>query len=333
MPLNGIANSRGVRYLLPEAGTCSYGGGHPRHVVSHTVTSVTPPKLASLPAERAQLEYSSRSLIFAKDGVRLLRAWGPPEAPWVLSVEPASARWRVEAWGADPPTARAAARALFSLDHPLEEFYRCVRSDPVLRGTERRFRGLRIPRDAHVYEALIHSILGQQLSVRAANTMKERLLETTQAFLEAGGVEVPRVPTPKELRALGLAGLRSTGLSGVKSRSLLSLAASVEDRTLPSDDLAVQPLSAAVEALDRLPGVGRWTAENALLRGVGRTDVFVAGDLGVRVALEEYGVVPRSAPEAAARAWADARYPGWGSYATLYLWRKLVADRAASDSG
>jgi DNA-3-methyladenine glycosylase II len=302
-------------------------------VVGHTVTSLTPPRLASLPAERAQLEYSSRSLIFAKDGARLLRAWGPPDAPWVLSVEPAASRWRVEAWGADGPAARAAARALFSLDHPLEEFYRLTRSEPILRGTDRRFRGLRIPRDAHVYEALIHSILGQQLSVRAANTMKERLLESTGAFLEAGGVEVPRVPTPNEVRSLGLAGLRSTGLSGVKSRSLLALAASVGDGSGPSDDLGSVPLEVAIEHLDRLPGVGRWTAENALLRGVGRTDVFVAGDLGIRVALEQYGVLPRSAPEPKARAWADARYPGWGSYATLYLWRKLIADRAAEGTG
>jgi len=302
-------------------------------VVYHSVTSVTPPKLASLPAERAQLEYSSRSLVFAEDGGRLLRAWGPPNAPWVLSVEPSTTRWRVEAWGADPPTARAAARALFSLDHRLEEFYRLVRAERVLCGTERRFRGLRIPRDAHVYEALIHSILGQQLSVRAANTMKERLLERTCAFLEAGGLEVPRFPTPKELRTLGLAGLRSTGLSRVKSRSLLALAGSVEAGTGPSDDLDSRPLCEAVEHLDALPGVGRWTAENALLRGVGRTDVFIAGDLGIRVALEEYGVLPRSAAEPRARAWADAHYPGWGSYATLYLWRKLVADRAAAESG
>ncbi len=46
-----------------------------------------------------------------------------------------------------------------------------------------------------------------------------------------------------------------------------------------------------------------------------------------------YGAVPRSAPEEAARAWAGARYPEWGSYATLYLWRKLVADRFGRETG
>jgi len=298
-----------------------------------TVTWVTPPPLASLPVEREQLEYSSRSIVFAEDGDRLLRAWGPPDDPWLLSVAPKGARWRVEAWGADAPAARSAARELFSLDHRLEEFYRLVRREPTLKGTDRRFRGLRIPRDAHVYEALLHSILGQQISVRAANSMKKRLLERTGAFLEVEGLEVPRVPTPKELRSLTLPGLRSVGLSRVKSRSLLAIASSVEDGTIPSKELSSLPLESAVESLDRLPGVGRWTAENVLLRGVGRTDVFVAGDLGVRVALEEYGVLRRSASEEKARAWAERYYPGWGSYATLYLWRKLVADRAAAESG
>lgn len=298
-----------------------------------TVTSIAPPRLASFPAERAQLEYSSRSIVFAEDGDRLLRSWGTPEKPWVLAVEPKGERWRVEAWGADRRAARAAVRSLFSLHHPIEKFYRLVRAEPTLRGTDRRFRGLRVPRDAHVYEALLHAILGQQLSVRAATTMKERLLERTGAFLEAGGVEVPRVPTPSELRSLGVAGLRSTGLSGAKSRSLLALATAVEDGSLPSEELASLPIDAALESLDRLPGVGRWTAENALLRGVGRTDVFIAGDLGVRVALEQYGVLRRTAPEERARLWAERNYPGWGSYATLYLWRKLVADRAADESG
>ena len=303
-------------------------------VVRRTRTSITPPRLASLPAEREQLEYSSRSLVFANDGARLLRAWGPPDAPWVLSVAPSGERWRVEAFGADAPTARAAARALFSTDHRLEEFYRLVRAEPTLRGTERRFRGLRIPRDAHVYEALLHAVVGQQLSVRAAHTIKERLLERAGAFLEVDGVEVPRVPTPAELRELGMSGLRATGLSRVKSASLLALARAVERGTMPSgESLASEPLETAVAALDALPGVDRWTAENALLRGVGRTDVFVAGDLGIRVALDEYGVLSRSASEEEARAWADRHYPGWGSYATLYLWRKLVADRTSAATG
>lgn len=298
-----------------------------------TVTWITPPRAASLPAERAQLEYSSRSIAFANDGTRLLRAWGPPERPWVIGVEARGRRWRVEAWGAGPAAARRAARELFSLDHPLAAFYALVRREPVLRGTERRFRGLRLPRDASVYEALLHAIVGQQLSVRAANALQRRLFERVGAALEVDGVAVPCVPTPARLGALSVDELRSVGLSRAKAGSLRALAAWARRGPPSASELATLPLPVAVAALDRLPGVGRWTAENALLRGVGRPDVFVAGDLGIRVALDRFGAVARARPEAEVRAWADRYYPGWGSYATLYLWRKLTAGRAGTDAG
>ena len=298
-----------------------------------TVTSLTPPRLASLPAEWAQLEFSSRSIAYVDDGRRLLRAWGPPERPWVVGVEPHGSRWRVEAWGADPPAARRAVRELFSLDHPLEEFYRLTRKEPVLQGTERQFRGLRIPRDAHLYEALLHSIVGQQLSVASASALKRRLFERTGSTVRADGVEVPCPPRPTVVQELGVDGVRALGMSRAKARAIVELADWAGRPSPPSGPLASGPIDAALDSLTELYGVGRWTAENALMRGVGRRDVFVAGDLGVRVGLEEYADLPRRRPEAEARAWGDRHYPGWGSYATLYLWRRLVTDRsrAASD--
>jgi len=221
-------------------------------------------------------------------------------------------------------------RALFSLDHPLPDFYRLTRREPTLAGTERRFRGLRLPRDATVYESLLYAIIGQQLSVRAALSIQRRLFDQTASVLTAGSVEVPSVPPPSALTRLGADGLRATGLSHAKGRAILELAGGGE-RGAPQDpDLATLPLDEAIERLVAMRGVGRWTAENSLLRGTGRTDVFVAGDLGIRVALAENGILSRGASERSARAWADRWYPGWGSYATLYLWRKLVADRRAA---
>lgn len=294
-----------------------------------TRTSIVPPRLASLPGERTQLEYSSRAIVYAADGRRLLRTWGPPEHPWVLAVAPDGPRWGIEAWGAGPREARAAVRALFSLDHPLEEFYRLVRNEPVLRGTDRSFRGLRIPRDASLYESLLHAVIGQQLSVAAASAIKARLFAAVGGQLEADGVAVPRVPPPSAVRRLGTEGLRRFGLSTSKSRALGALAAWAARRPPTAARLAAEPLEAARATLVALPGVGPWTAENVLLRGAGRTDVFVAGDLGLRVALDRFGALPRTAPEAEARAWGDRHYPGWGSYATLYLWRRLVEGSGA----
>jgi DNA-3-methyladenine glycosylase II len=247
-----------------------------------------------------------------------------------VAVAERGPRWEIQAWGLDPPDARRAVRSLFSLDHDLPQFYRLTRRDPTLSGTERQFRGLRLPRDSTVYEALLHAIIGQQLSVRAALSIQQRLYERAGSMMTVEGVEVPAVPSPSALERIGEEGLRSVGLSAAKSRALLELARGGPNRAANDRALATGPLDEAIGRLVALRGVGRWTAENALLRGAGRTDVFVAGDLGIRVALAARGVVPRDAPEERARAWADARYPGWGSYATLYLWRQLVTERRAA---
>ena len=294
-----------------------------------TRTHLTPPRLVSWPAERAQLEFSSRSLVFSEDGGRLLRAWGPPERPWVVAVQPDGRRWTVEAWGADAPAARNAVRALFSLDHPLERFYALARSEPVLAPAARRFRGLRIPRDANVFESLFHAVVGQQLSVASANAIKRRLFERFSAPRVVDGVEVPVVPAPSRLARASLSSLRASGLSRTKAHALRRIAGG-SGRLAEPAELRRGSVERACEALLPLHGVGRWTAENVLLRGAGRADVFVAGDLGVRVALARFGAVPRAAPESVARSWAARAYPGWGSYATLYLWRRLAAESRAA---
>jgi DNA-3-methyladenine glycosylase II len=298
----------------------------PLRVGARVETSLTPPRLSSFPAERAQLEYSSRSLVFRSDGQRLMRSWGPPERPFAVAVREAGSRWDVTGWGVDPPGARRAVREMFSLDDPLEEFYALVRREPVLAGTDRRFRGLRLPRDPSIYEALLHSIIGQQLSVAAANTIKGRLFAAAGCTLRVDGLDLPRAPTPRELTRLGHDGLRGVGLSEAKTSAILTLA--VRQRAGAFSPEVFQRLGpeAAVDRLDAEPGVGRWTAENALLRGAARRDMFVAGDLGIRVALAAYGTLRREAPEEEARQWGDRHYPGWGSYATLYLWRRWVAD-------
>ncbi|MCI4321522.1 MAG: hypothetical protein L3K05_04360, partial [Thermoplasmata archaeon] len=234
-----------------------------------STVSLTPPKLSSFPQEREQLEFSSRSLVFSSDGGRVYRAWGPADHPWVLGVEASGSRWRGFGYGAGPSETRTAVRDLFSLDHPIEEFYRQVRREPVLRGTDRRFRGLRLPRDANVYEALFHSILGQQVSVQAANAIKRRVMEAAGATLEVGGLTIPRVPTPNELLTLGADGLRANGASGAKARSLVALAEWERAGRWAPGRLGPLSTASVVEALDEAPGVGRWTAENAVLRGLG----------------------------------------------------------------
>ena len=215
---------------------------------------------------------------------------------------------------------------MFSLDHRLSEFYRRVRVEPTLSGMERDGFGLRLPRDASLYEALLNAIIGQQLSVRAAATLRTRLEAVSDATITVGGVEVAVAPDPSRILRLGVDGLRAVGLSGAKASAIVSLADRELAGSFGAGRFARWKSDSVVATLDSEPGVGRWTAENAVLRGLGRTDVFVAGDLGVRMALGAYWGQSTAAPEEEAREWAARHYAGWGSYATLYLWRRWILD-------
>ncbi len=162
------------------------------------------------------------------------------------------------------------------------------------------------------YGALVRSITGQQLSVKAARTIYLRLADLY------GG----RTPTPAELLATDPDDLRAVGLSYQKAAYLRDLAEKVERgeldlETLPSlDDRAVAAMLTAVK------GLGQWTADMFLMFHLGRQDVLPVGDLGIRKAAEiQYGLRKLPSPDRLrrlARPWRPHR-----TLACVYLWESL----------
>jgi len=166
------------------------------------------------------------------------------------------------------------------------------------------------PEDA--YGALVRSIVGQQLSVKAARTIYDRVCELY------GG----RTPTPAELIATEPEPLRGAGLSGAKVRYLRDLAEHIERGDL---DLARLPELTDDEVADALlpvKGLGRWTVDMFLIFHLQRPDILPVGDLGVRRAAQlAYGL--DDLPDATAlTALADPWRPH-RSLASLYLWASL----------
>ena len=198
-------------------------------------------------------------------------------------------------------------------------------ADPVLAAliavhgpldVEARRRG----RPADAYGALVRSIVGQQLSTRAARAIYERL---TELF---GG----RTPTPQELLGVDPETVRAVGLSRPKVGYLRDLAARVLDGELEFDRLSELSDDEVSAQLVAVKGLGQWTADMFLLFHLGRPDVLPVGDLGVRRAAERaYGLPgPPSAAELTtlAEPWRPHR-----SLASLYLWRSL--DNAPAETG
>jgi DNA-3-methyladenine glycosylase II len=173
-------------------------------------------------------------------------------------------------------------------------------------------RELKEERSGDAYGALLRSIVGQQLSTKAARSIYTRLEDMF------GG----RAPTPAELLAADPEEVRSVGLSRPKVAYLRDLAEHVEDGRLELDRLTELSDDEVIAQLTAVKGLGEWTAHMFLIFHLGRPDVLPVGDLGIRnaaaAAYELEG--PPKPPELTdlAEPWRPHR-----SLASLYLWRSL----------
>ena len=193
------------------------------------------------------------------------------------------------------------------------------RGDPVLGRLIDDFGGpLPLERDARgrpedLYGALVRSIAGQQLSVKAARSIWNKLLA------RYGG----RTPTPGEVLAEDPEELRAAaGFSRAKVAYLRSLAEHVESGALQLDALRRLPDEEVARELTAVKGIGEWTAHMFLMFTLHRPDVLPVGDLGVRNAVRDaYGL--DAAPDPAALTAIAEPWRPHRTRACLYLWRSL----------
>jgi len=161
------------------------------------------------------------------------------------------------------------------------------------------------------YGALLRSITNQQLSVAAARTIYNRMLD------RFGG----RPPTPQEILADDPEDLRTVGLSRPKIGYLRSLAEHVLSGELELERLDELSDERVIEELIAVKGLGEWTAHMFLMFHLERPDVFAPGDLGIRRAIERaYSLEEpdRETLERLAERWCPHR-----TLACRYLWRSL----------
>lgn len=233
--------------------------------------------------------------------------------------------WKREGVGTGAlSTARLAglACASWGLEDDLPACYAHLGKEPQLAPVVARYHGMRLARVPDLYEALLVAILGQQISVRAANACRARLMASLGESLDYEGHIYTTYPLPARLLAAGAEELRTLGTGSQKARYLLSLAEASLAGDLPGAKFQDLSDDEATALLCEIPGVGRWTAEVALLRGLGRLDAFPAGDLGLQVAAQRvFGLAGRPS-ERDLRQMAEPWRP-WRGYAAVYLWAYL----------
>ena len=199
----------------------------------------------------------------------------------------------------------------------LDAFGHLAACDPVLSALvsghgpldeQERRRGR--PDDA--YGALLRAIVGQQLSVKAARTIYDRLC----------GLYGDRTPTPAELIATDPDELRGVGLSRAKAAYLRDLAEHVEDGELDLEQLPELADDEVSAQLIAIKGLGRWTVDMFLMFHLGRPDILPVGDLGIRRAVQiAYGL--EGLPDPAELTRIAQPWQPYRTLACLYLWASL----------
>jgi DNA-3-methyladenine glycosylase II len=186
--------------------------------------------------------------------------------------------------------------------------------DPVLGGIIDRVGPCRLEarRSGTHYDALVRSIVFQQLSGKAARTIHDRF----RAIYPKGR------PRPELVLATDDTALRAAGLSRQKIGYLRDLSARVTERSLPLAHLGRLPDDAIIEHLVQVKGIGRWTVQMFLMFRLGRPDVLPELDLGVQNAIQRaYGLRKRPTPKEVLRIGEPWR--PYASVASWYLWRSL----------
>ena len=196
---------------------------------------------------------------------------------------------------------------------------------------------LRVASAQSPFEALVESIVYQQLNGKAAATIHRRLLESFGPTLPpnalaaaSGSIGLPPHPTPQQILDCPTPQLRAAGLSANKTLALRDLAAKTLDGTVPT--LArIQRMSdeAIIEHLTQVRGIGVWTVHMMLMFRLGRPDVLPTGDYGVRKGFAlTFGklkptdkVTPTDLPTTAEMEKRAKKWHPWCSIASWYLWR------------
>ena len=238
------------------------------------------------------------------------------------SAEQPALRVRILAGPNDERALRAAADEVgrqFSTDLDLKPFYALAQADPVLRHLIARFRGMRVPQAAEVFEILISAIIEQQVNLSFAHKVKKAVIDTYGRSVEFEGQRYSAFPQPAALAGTTPQELLPLQVSGPKARYIIAISRLALDGTLDLEAMRQLEPKVAHERLLELKGVGHWTAQYVGLRALRHLDCLPAADVGLQKVIQYfYGLRKRPSAERVekmARAWR-----GWRSYATFYLW-------------
>jgi DNA-3-methyladenine glycosylase II len=223
----------------------------------------------------------------------------------------------------DKKKAEGTISALFSLDFDLKPFYETAKDDKIMAGLTRELWGLKSPTTPTIFEALVDSIVEQQISLKVANSIETKITKKFGVTLDLEGDIYYAYPTPQRLAAVSTEELRQCGLSFRKGEYIKEVSTLITEGKLNLENLRNYKRSEQIiRELDEIRGIGVWTAELTMLRGMQKLEALPADDLGLRRVISYYYCDGKMISGAEARQIAKV----WGDWKGLAAYYLIVAN-------
>lgn len=215
---------------------------------------------------------------------------------------------------------------LFDWQRDLQPFYERAEQDEILQPLVKRYYGMRIVGIPDLFEALTWAIIGQQITLSFAYTMKKRFVEQFGEKVVFEKETYWLYPTVQTVAALEVDDLRQLQFTTRKAEYVIEVAKKMATGELKKEGLLqMQEPGEMHKALTAIRGVGAWTADYVMMKSLQQATAFPIADVGLHNALKVQLGWQEKPSQEQIRQMAQ-NWKGWEAYATFYLWRSLYDD-------
>jgi len=212
---------------------------------------------------------------------------------------------------------------MFNLNFDLKSFYDDVKNEKILSKLVYNLYGLKSPATASVFEALVDAIVEQQISLRVAHSIEQKIIKKYGGTLNIDGHTYYAYPTPKQLNNAPFDELRACGLTLRKTEYIKSISKDIKEGKLDLEKYRqYYDGQKIMNELCKIRGIGRWTAEFVMIRGLNRQESLPADDIGIRRVISHYYCDDKRISSNEARKIAEK----WGKWKGLAAYYLIIAE-------
>ncbi len=213
----------------------------------------------------------------------------------------------------------------WDLEVSLAPFYKFCKSDPMLKKLVKNHRGLRMIGFPDLFECLVWAIIGQQINLNFAYSIKQRFVEKYGTSLEHKGQKYYLFPDANAVSQLTVEALKELKFSRQKANYTINVANAILLDGLDKNKLVKLGYDEAKNELKKIKGIGDWTADYALMKCIRYPNAIPLGDVGLHNALKEQ-LKMSTKPTKAALIKFGTEWGTHNGYICFYLWRSLLKD-------